>query len=77
MKSILRKCFHVAECRRTYSKLLVIERIFKIILSKVALRITLQAAWISAQQTGNLWRSIMFSSRNDTFTTNSLSSFRN
>jgi len=53
MKSIVRKCFHVAECRIIYSKLLVIEKIFKIILSKqqsssqvkmVALRITLQAA---------------------------------
>jgi len=63
MKSILRICFHVAECRITYSKRLVIERIFKIIVSKqqsssqvetVALTITLQAAWGSAQQTSNL-----------------------
>jgi hypothetical protein len=63
MKSILRKCFHVAECRITNCKLLVMERIFKIILSNqrsgsqvkmVAFRITLQATWGSAQQTSNL-----------------------
>lgn len=63
MKSILRKCFHVAECRITYRILLEMEIIFKIILSKqqsnsqvrtVAFRITLQATWGSAQLTSNL-----------------------
>jgi hypothetical protein len=79
---ILRKCFHVAECCITYCKTLVMERIFKIVLSKqrsssqvkmVAFRITGR----SAQQTSNLCHSITFSSRNGTFTTNFPASFRN
>jgi hypothetical protein len=62
MKSIFRKCFHIAECRIPYCKLLVMERIYKTILSKqlstyemkISFSITLQATWGSAQQTSNL-----------------------
>ena len=60
---VLSKYFHVAECRIAYYRLLVMERIFKIILNKqqsgpqvkmIAFRITLQATGGSAQQTSNL-----------------------